>query len=274
MFKADCHTHTTFSPDGHQTPEEYLKAAQKAGLDLVTVTDHCECNNGGAMPPSVGQWPDLDIKAYTEKFLKIKKPPTVDVRIGVELGQVTQAREFALNAYKSFDWDFILGSLHNIKNEYDFFYLEYTKLDVHKLLKQYLEELYELAECANEFGINCLSHLLYPIKYIYRDGRELDLSEFDAEIHDVLQCAVKNGIGIEINTSSIAREYGDFIPCLKYAKMYHDIGGEIITVGSDAHYASRLGNYVTDAYKMLLEAGFKQITTFKKRQPEFHDIEI
>ena len=271
MFKTDCHLHTTFSPDGRQKPEELLKAAVRAGLSEITVTDHCECNNGGAVPPNEPQWPDLDIPAYTKTFLRLRERSPIPIRIGVEMGQMTQAKEFAKKSLEAFDWDFVLCSLHNIRNEFDFYYIDYKNRDLKKLFTDYFEQLYEAAVYG---GFSVMSHLYYPIKYIYRDGFSFDISTFDADIGDIFRVLIQNGQGIEINTGSVEREFGDFVPQFKYAKMFRDLGGEIVTVGSDSHYASRVGGHITDAYEMLREAGFKATETFVKKQPVFHDIEI
>ena len=83
MFKADCHIHTIFSPDGHQTPEQLINAAVEAGLTEITVTEHCECNDNGALPPSETPWPDLDVKAYTETYEKLKEKLADSWGIGV-----------------------------------------------------------------------------------------------------------------------------------------------------------------------------------------------
>lgn len=269
MFKADCHIHTTFSPDGHQTPEQLINAAIAAGLTEITVTEHCECNNNAALPPEETPWPDLDVKAYTETYEKLKETSPIKINIGIEIGQATQGKEYAKKMLSAYDWDFVLGSLHNVRDEYDFYYIKYEGKDLKKLFSEYFEQLYETVELG---GFSSLSHLYYPVRYIYRQGMKFDFSVFDPQINQILELLAKKGLGLEINTSALTSEFGDLVPGLKYAKMFRQLGGEIVTVGSDGHYAERVGGGIEEAYKMLKEAGFKSVATFEKQKPVFHNI--
>lgn len=269
MFKADCHIHTIFSPDGHQTPEQLINAAVEAGLTEITVTEHCECNDNGALPPSETPWPDLDVKAYTETYEKLKETSPIKINIGIEIGQATQGREYAEKMLSAYDWDFILGSLHNVRGEYDFYFMEYAGKDIKKLFTEYFDQLYETVDTCN---FSSLSHLYYPVRYIYRQGLALDLEQFDGQIKLILELLAKKGKGLEINTSSIGDAFGDLVPGYKYAKMFKDLGGEIVTVGSDGHYAEKVGKGIETAYEMLKQAGFKAVATFEKQKPVFHNI--
>ena len=136
MFRSDCHIHTVFSPDGNQTPEQMLKAAAEAGLTEITVTEHCECNGNAALPDGETPWPDLDVKSYTETFEKLKEISPIKINIGIELGQATQGKEYAAIMTAAYNWDFILGSLHNVRNELDFYYIDYKGKDLKKLFSE------------------------------------------------------------------------------------------------------------------------------------------
>jgi len=269
MFKADCHLHTTFSPDGRQTPEQLIEASVAAGLTEITITEHCECNDNAALPPEETPWPDLDVKAYTETYEKLRKTSPIKINIGIEIGQATQGREYAEKMLSAYDWDFILGSLHNVRGEYDFYYMNYEGKDLGKLFSQYFDQLYETVDTCR---FSSLSHLYYPVRYIYRQGQTLDLEQFDGKIKLILELLAKKGLGLEINTSSVNDCFGDLVPGYKYAKMFKQLGGEIVTVGSDSHYTEKVGTGIDTAYKMLKEAGFSAVATFEKQKPVFHNI--
>lgn len=269
MFKADSHIHTTFSPDGRQTPEQLIQTAIASGLTEITVTEHCECNDNAALPPEETPWPDLDVKAYTETYEKLKETSPIKINIGIEIGQATQGREYAEKMLSSYEWDFVLGSLHNVRNEYDFYYMDYAGKDLKKLFSEYFDQLYETVETCR---FSSLSHLYYPVRYIYRQGLTLDLEQFDGQIKLILELLAKKGLGLEINTSSVSDSYGDLVPGFRYAKMFRELGGEIVTVGSDGHYAEKVGVGIDVAYKMLKEAGFTAVATFEKQVPVFHNI--
>lgn len=269
MYKADSHIHTSFSFDGRQTPEELIEAAVKAGLDEVTVTEHCECNDNSAIPEGEVPWPDLDVKAYTETYEKLKETSPVKINIGIELGQATQGKEYAARMTGAYKWDFILGSLHNVRNEYDFYYIDYKNKDINRLFKEYFEQLYETVEYG---GFSVLTHLYYPVRYIYRAGLTVDITLFDDQIFQILKLAVKKGIGLEINTSALNDKFGDFVPGFRYAKMYRGLGGETVTVGSDSHYPSKVGLGIEKAYDMLREAGYSFVSTFESQRPVYHKL--
>lgn len=269
MFKADCHLHTTFSPDGHQTPEELIFAAVAKGLTEITVTEHCECNNNAALPPNETPWPDLDVKAYTETFEQLKLSAPIKINIGIEIGQATQGRQYAERMLNAYNWDFVLGSLHNIRNEFDFYYIDYRGKDIDRLFSDYFEQLYETVMLG---GFSVLSHLYYPVRYIYRQGMTIDITKFDSRINDILKLLAQKGLGLEINTSAVFDEYGDFVPGYKYAKMFKQLGGEIVTVGSDSHFSGKVGSGIVEAYEMLKQAGFSAVATFENQKPIFHDI--
>ena len=269
MFKADCHIHTEFSFDGHQTAQEAVRVAEKVGLTEITITEHCECNDNAALPPGEEPWTDLDVAAYTKTFEKLRETTPVKINIGIELGQAAQGPEYAKKMVSAYKWDFILGSLHNVRNEYDFSYIDYKNNDIKKLFTEYFEQLYETVMLG---GFSSLTHLYYPVRYIYRAGLTVDLSAFDEQIHAILELCAKKDIGLEINTSTLDDKFADFVPGLKYAEMFRALGGKIITVGSDAHRSQRVGLGISEAYEMIKRAGFSEIATFENRIPVFHKI--
>ena len=88
-------------------------------------------------------------------------------------------------------------------------------------------------------------------------------------IADSLKTLIEKGKGIEINTSGLRQKYGDVFPSLKYVKLFRELGGEILSIGSDAHTVADLGSGITEGAKIALEAGFKYLCYFKERKPNF-----
>ena len=121
MFREDYHLHSRFSPDSTEEPEKIIKTAYEKGLERIIFTEHCEANLNEAMPEGKPAWPPLDIPAYTAKIEELKKTAPMSVGIGIELGQATFALENAEKALNAYDWDFVLGSMHNIRNGIDFY---------------------------------------------------------------------------------------------------------------------------------------------------------
>jgi len=261
-MRFDYHLHTTFSSDGKQTPEELIFAAKANGLDDIIVTEHCECQPS-LIPEGFGEWNDTDLEAYVKTFSKLRE--NYDMGIGIELGQATQAPEIAEKCYNFYEWDIVLGSLHNLRNGYDFYYYDHLGLSVKDDLHEYYAQLYEVAE---QGMYSVLSHLTYPIKSFVRNGREFDLKPFYSDIEQILRYVTERGKGIELNLSPMFSCKGATMPDLDVLKLYRSLGGEILTTGSDSHASFTVGKYNADALELLQTAGFKYITKFRKMIPQ------
>lgn len=268
-YKTDYHIHSFFSPDSQAKPEDSIKRAEELGLNEIIFTEHCDCSYEHALPPEEEKWPLLDVNGYTKYIEDVRKKFNIKVGIGIELGQAVQDPIFADKMIKAYPWDMVIGSYHNLKGEYDFCFMKYKDMDLPKLMKRYFQEQYLLVE-DNRFDV--LGHLYYFVRYIYRQGLSVELSPFKGIVSDIFKLLVKNGRGIEINTSCIGDKYNDLIPNFEFIKLYKQCGGEIITIGSDSHTPDRIGFGQELAVTAIKEAGFKAITTFEKRKPSFKDI--
>ena len=279
MKLIDCHTHTQFSVDSEADLGMCAERADRLGLVAYAVTDHCECNSWyPAEHYSDGD--DMhDSYCYKDCFLdsvaavtalKEKYNGKLNLICGVEMGQPQAAPEAAAFINADERVDFIIGSLHQIRGEKDFYYMNYIDLGTDKiydLLERYFMELNEMCR-TNSFDV--LGHLTYCLRYMkQRHGIEPDISRFDGIIADSFRTLAQNGKGIEINTSGLRQGFGETFPNLKYTKLFREMGGEIISVGSDAHTAEDIGKNVRDGIEIAKAAGFTRIAYFKKRQPQF-----
>ena len=279
MKLIDCHTHTQFSVDSEADLGMCAERADRLGLVAYAVTDHCECNSWyPAEHYSDGD--DMhDSYCYKDCFLdsvaavtalKEKYNGKLNLICGVEMGQPQAAPEAAAFINADERVDFIIGSLHQIRGEKDFYYIDYMDLGTDKiydLLERYFTELNEMCR-TNSFDV--LGHLTYCLRYMkQRHGIEPDISRFDDIIADSFRTLAQNGKGIEINTSGLRQGFGETFPNLRYTKLFREMGGEIISVGSDAHTAEDIGKNVRDGIEIAKAAGFTRIAYFKKRQPQF-----
>ncbi len=279
MKLIDCHTHTQFSVDSEADLGMCAERADRLGLAAYAVTDHCECNSwypaehysdGDDMHDSY-RYKDCFLDSVAAvTALKEKYNDKLNLICGVEMGQPQAAPEAAAFINADERVDFIIGSLHQIRGEKDFYYIDYTDLGTDKiydLLERYFTELNEMCR-TNSFDV--LGHLTYCLRYMkQRHGIEPDISRFDDIIADSFRTLAQNGKGIEINTSGLRQGFGETFPNLRYTKLFREMGGEIISVGSDAHTAEDIGKNVRDGIEIAKAAGFTRIAYFKKRQPQF-----
>ncbi len=278
MVLTDCHTHTMYSMDSDADINTCIKRAISLGLEAYAITDHCECNfwypkehyGDTDLSEDFNYCQDFEASVSAVTELKEKYSSQINLLCGTEMGQAMLDLEIAEKIISDHRLDFIIGSVHQIKNEKDFFFIEYDKMtesEIYNLLERYFTEINELCKWGK---FDVLGHLTYCMRYMKcRNGIEPDISRFDDIIADCFRSLAEKGKGIEINTSGIRQGFGECFPSLKYVKMFRDMGGEIITVGSDAHTADDIGKNINDGILIAENAGFKYISYFKERTPCF-----
>lgn len=274
----DCHTHTQFSVDSDADITEMIEKACRLGLAAYAVADHCECNRWY----SEEHYPDEDTYRYYDfgkdfensvsavTRLKEKYGGKLNLICGVEMGQATHDFDVAEKIVSDSRLDFVIGSMHQLPQTEDFAFLDYGKMsrqDICALAERYFLEINRLCKWGK---FDVLGHLTYILRYIKgTSGINLDISPFDELIADSLKTLIEKGKGIEINTSGLRQKYGDVFPSLKYIKLFRELGGEILSIGSDAHTVADLGSGIAEGTEAALEAGFKYLCYFKERKPNF-----
>lgn len=277
MNMIDCHTHTQFSMDSEADITACIEKAIDMGLSAYAVTDHCECS--AWYPEShYSDTENFDYFNYEQDFYNSvsavtelkEKYKNFNLICGVEMGQPTQDIEVAKKIVADERLDFIIGSMHQLKGEKDFYYMDYENMsadEIYNLLERYFKEVYQL--CKTDC-FDVLGHLTYCLRYMKcRNGINPDISRFDEIIAESFRILAQNGKGIEINTSGIRQGFGDVFPSLKYVRLFKDMGGEILSIGSDAHTVEDIGKNISEALETAKAAGFARLCYFKKRKPYF-----
>ncbi len=253
MIKSDMHTHSCASPDGESSMSEIYTTAKNAGAQYICVTDHCEIFAWD------GKWgvknTDLSYRLY-EEFGKKE-----DFLFGVEIGGADSDFNKAEKLTKRYDYDFILGSVHNLKGMRDFYYLDYDKLDANELLNKYFNTAEEIIE---KTDFDSLAHITYPLRYIPKGKYDLNLHM--EHIERVLIKLVKSGRALEVNTSGLRKPEKVTYPDESILKMYKALGGKYITVGSDGHFPCDVSAGIEETEKMLKNIGFNSVCVYKKRK--------
>lgn len=278
MNLIDCHTHTQFSVDSEADINECVERAAELGLSAYAITDHCECNRWY----SEEHYPDEDTYRYFDfgrdfensvsavTRLKEQFEGRLNLICGVEMGQATQDLEIAEKIISDSRLDFVIGSMHQLPKTEDFALIDYTGYsedDIYNLLERYFTEIYKLCVWGK---FDVLGHLTYTLRYIKGNfGFNADISRYDEIIAESFRVLAQNGKGIEINTSGLRQGFGDTFPDLRYVKLYRELGGEIISIGSDAHTPEDIGKGVAQGAEIAKLAGFTHLCYFKQRKPVF-----
>lgn len=259
--RVDLHMHTDNSDDAQHSVILMCEYAQRRGLRAVAITDHCECNRYKT---------DRFDRAIRQSFFESVKARasfrgSLVVLAGMELGQALQNIEAAEDALAANPYDFVIGSLHNVEGEADFWKVDYTQKDPHELLDRYFQEVYELVRW-NRF--DSLAHLTYPLRYIVGvEHIDIDLKQWSEPIDEILKTLASNGKALEINTSGLRQPYGKALPHLEIVRRFRQLGGEYITVGADAHCCEDVGANIEDGLQIALQAGFRYISLYQHREP-------
>ena len=259
----DLHTHCTLSFDGISGADEMAARAYELGAGYYALTDHIDL--GDHPDPEF----DLDktVGGAKAAFPALKEKYNVKMRLiwGVELGQPHHEPERVKAVLSRSSYDFVIGSVHNIRGYEDFYFLDYAKLDVTALLDAYFDELLEMAE-QNLFDI--MAHITYPLRYISGEyGINVDMTRYGAVLDETLRTLIKNGKGIEINTSGLRQRLGRTMPDLPVVKRFRELGGEVLSIGSDAHRTDDLGAGIAEGIEIAKAAGFDRVTAFIERKP-------
>lgn len=271
MFIGDYHVHTRFSGDSEETPERVLQVAWEEGLQEVAFTDHVDPDY-----PDESVHSQIHIPHYMEKLSRVRESwrERIRVLIGIEVGLQVHLQKRLHNVIRYPGLDFVIGSVHCVPGQ-DFwtgaFFRDRTKEEAHRL---YFETVYENLKLFD--GISVLGHLDFIRRYgaVEYGQRHRDI-DFDAHwdvIEEILKLAVHKGIGLELNTSGYRYDLDQFHPHPCILRRYRELGGDIVTLGSDAHRAEDVGRDFAEARALLDRLGFRYICGFSERNPVFHPI--
>ena len=261
MYLTDYHHHTDNSFDSQAPMRLVCEEAIKKGVNEICFTEHFSVN------PNAITYGHMDFKRYFSQIEECRELfiNRLTIKAGIELCEPHLLREKYKEELEGLDLDFILGSVHNIENQ------DLRKYMVNKepaaLYKRYFEELYQLVSYAD---IDVLAHFdlmkRYAVDLDYLG--KYDFDTFKEMLIEILKKGIERNIGIEINTSGLSkRALNETLPSMKLLKLYRELGGEILTIGSDSHAAATVGSHLETALEMAKEAGFTNIYTFNKREP-------
>ena len=274
MIFPDYHLHSEFSTDSTAPLSEIIASAKEKGLTSLCLTDHHDLDFPFFDKEGNREF-QLDLQKYISKLNELQnaQTPGFDIRIGVELGVMPSVTENANEFVKEYDsLDFIICSTHIVDGMDPYYPSYFEKYGEENGYRRYFEVILEALRGYTDFDV--YGHLDYCVRYGPNKNKYYDPADYRDLFEEILKIIIESGRGIEINTGSLYRGLDVPHPHFELLKLYKELGGEIITVGSDAHTPDRIGYGFDVARDLLLAAGFTHYTTFKNRKPEFHPIPI
>lgn len=260
----DQHMHCNFSGDSDALPEDMIKAGIAHGLSGICFTDHLDYDY--PEEPNIFL---LDFDNYFKVLSDLKEKYTdkISVNIGIELGLQTQAAGQNLAVAEKYPFDFIIGSSH-VVNHMDPYYPEFfAGRDEDAAYMEYFESVLENINSGVDFDV--YGHIDYVVRYGPNKNAFYTYEKFKDIIDEILTQLISKGKGIEVNTGGFKYGLGHPNPTEDIIKRYRELGGEIITMGADAHVPEYVAYEFDKTAQIIKNCGFKYHTVFKNRKAEF-----
>lgn len=260
----DQHMHCNFSGDSNALPEDMIKAGIAHGLSGICFTDHLDYDY--PEEPNIFL---LDFDNYFKVLpdLREKYADKISVNIGIELGLQIQAAGQNLAVAEKYPFDFIIGSSH-VVNHMDPYYPEFfAGRDEDAAYMEYFESVLENINSGVDFDV--YGHIDYVVRYGPNKNAFYTYEKFKDIIDEILTQLISKGKGIEVNTGGFKYGLGHPNPTEDIIKRYRELGGEIITMGADAHVPEYVAYKFDKTAQIIKNCGFKYYTVFKNRKAEF-----
>ncbi len=269
MYLADYHLHTTCSPDGKLTVSQIAETALERGLDEICITDHLDTIYWFTNEPRTDfDWPAL---LHQMDEARAQYGDRLKIRLGAELGEAAISTERAdILLQNAPALDFVIGSVHTASQKFDYFdlyFMEKQPMDYYRaIIDDYLDETVKLV---NWGKFHVLGHLSLPLRYIKNNaGITMTFDDWIDRVEHIFSLMIPKGLGLELNTN----RGGDPLPSARILQLYRQMGGELITIGSDAHVTEHIGLAVAQNQQLLKDLGWRYFATYDQGKPVFHSL--
>jgi len=260
----DMHMHSQFSGDSKAPQEDMIITAMDAGLGGIYFTDHLDID-----------YPDnpllfqLDLPNYVASVLALQEKyrNKFPVHLGIELGLQPHLSKLHHDILSQYPFDFVIGSSHLVHGIDPYFSKYYEGRNEKDCYREYFESILENIQAFDGFDV--YGHIDYVVRYGPTKNENYSWLEYRDIIDEILKLLIIKGKGIELNTGGFKYGLGHPNPTEDIIKRYRELGGEIITIGSDAHTPEHIGYDFKKVPDILKSAGFEYLTIFKNRKPEF-----
>lgn len=277
MIQADMHMHTCFSTDSEACPRDMADEAVRKGLKTICFTDHFDKDD-----LEWGEEGIFDVDAYFVEMQKLQEEYAgkLNIRIGIELGLRTYLKDYYEELTKKYPFDFVIGSVHNVPYKKDAegnilytdpaaekLFTDRTDKEVYRLMMETTLENVRTSDCFQTLG-----HLDYVVRYGKSREKEYSYTDYADIIDEILKLLIEKEKGLEVNSAGLKYGLPFAHPHPDVLKRYRELGGEIITIGADAHKPEHIAYDFAKAEEILKSCGFKYYTEFFEQKPVFKQL--
>lgn len=271
MVTADLHLHTNFSTDCNNDPRDVIEQAIKCGLNTIGITDHMDI----AWPEDNTQY-IFDHNDYFKTLGELKEEykDRIEILIAMEFGfrnepNVVKTIDKHWKFYKELPFDYVLNSTHIVDNGDPYYVKFWEGHSVYERMVQYFEAV--LYNARHYDGADIFAHLDYAGRYM-PEGSRFEVTRYIDIIEEILKTIISKGCALELNTALLNKGYKTTNPDRVILKMYKELGGELITIGSDAHRLYFIGGYRDTAAEILKNAGFKYYAVYRQHKATMYEL--
>lgn len=273
----DYHVHTNYSDDSVYLMEDCVLDAIEKGIEEIAITDHVDYgvkvdwdegkeivyrNNEPIANVNYPQWEKEFI------LLKEKYKDQITIKMGMEFGMQMHTIDKFQKLFQRYPFDFIILSVHQVEDK-EFWTQDFQKgRTQQEYNERYYQEMLDLVQSYKDYSV--LGHMDLIVRYD-KQGSYL-FAKIKPMIEKILKVIIADGKGLEINTSYHRYGLSDMTPSRDILKLYKELGGQIITIGSDSHKKEHLGAYIEEAKEELKKMGFEYFCTFEKMKPIYHKL--
>ena len=277
MIQADMHMHTWFSTDSEACPCDMADEAVRKGLKTICFTDHFDKDD-----LEWGEEGIFDVDAYFVEMQKLQEEYAgkLNIRIGIELGLRTYLKDYYEELTKKYPFDFVIGSVHNVPYKKDAegnilytdpaaekLFTDRTDKEAYRLMMETTLENVRTSDCFQTLG-----HLDYVVRYGKSMEKEYSYTDYAYIIDEILKLLIEKEKGLEVNSAGLKYGLPFAHPHPDVLKRYRELGGEIITIGADAHKPEHIAYDFAKAEEILKSCGFKYYTEFFEQKPVFKQL--
>lgn len=277
MIQADMHMHTWFSTDSEACPRDMADEAVRKGLKTICFTDHFDKDD-----LEWGEEGIFDVDAYFVEMQKLQEEYAgkLNIRIGIELGLRTYLKDYYEELTKKYPFDFVIGSVHNVPYKKDAegnilytdpaaekLFTDRTDKEAYRLMMETTLENVRTSDCFQTLG-----HLDYVVRYGKSREKEYSYTDYADIIDEIFKLLIEKEKGLEVNSAGLKYGLPFAHPHPDVLKRYRELGGEIITIGADAHKPEHIAYDFAKAEEILKSCGFKYYTEFFEQKPVFKQL--
>lgn len=260
-IKHDYHMHSDFSGDCSTPADSMIQQAIALQLSGICFTEHHDLD----VPTDIDF--TIDFKQYFSRMQDLQKQyqGQIHIGIGMEFGLQKQLSPILHRLTQTYPFDFIIVSQHFVDQEDPYYPAFFEGKEERAAYERYFEEQYETLKQFKDF--DTLGHMDYIVRYGPDQNKYYSYKNYADYIDPLLKYLIENGKCLEVNTGGFRYGLGETNPAFSVLKRYHELGGELITIGSDAHTPDYIHYEFNRACSALLELGYRYYTIFAQRQP-------